>query len=99
HHPGMKGQSLEAVIDGPLTLADAQLVIAREYGAESWARLKRHVETSERVAEFQPHPRFGEAVSALDAGDIDRLRGLLASEPELVHARTNLEPPYNYFTG
>jgi ankyrin repeat protein len=46
-----------------------------------------------------PHPRFDEALAALDAGDVERLRGLLASDPSLVHARTNLEPSYGYFTG
>ena len=30
------------------TLADAQFVLAREYGFESWPRLKRHVEAVER---------------------------------------------------
>jgi len=58
-----------------------------------------HVETAGRVAEFKPHPRFDEAVAALDAGDLERLRGLIASDPELIRARTNLGPPYNYFTG
>jgi ankyrin repeat protein len=42
---------------------------------------------------------FADAVAALDAGDLDRLRALLAAEPALVHARTNLEEPYHYFSG
>jgi ankyrin repeat protein len=61
--------------------------------------LKHDVETADRVARFQPHPRFDEAVAAMDAGDLEGLRGLLASDPALVGARTNLEPPYDYFTG
>jgi hypothetical protein len=99
HHPRMKGQSLESVLARPLALADAQLVLAREYGFDDWARIKRHVEAAARVAEFEPHPRFDDAIAALDAGDLDRLRGLLASDPALIHARTNLEPMYHYFTG
>ena len=51
----------------PATLAGAQLAIAREYGFASWARLKREVERRE----------------ILDARDVDRLRTLLAAEPEL----------------
>jgi ankyrin repeat protein/ketosteroid isomerase-like protein len=98
HHPDRAGQSSEAVLAAPLTTADSQLVIAREYGFRSWPRLKHHVETAERVAEFRPHPRFGEALAALDAGDASRLRALLAEDASLVHARTNLEPPYGYFT-
>ena len=43
HHPRMKGQPLEAVLDRSLALADAQLVVAREYGFENWARLKHYV--------------------------------------------------------
>ena len=40
HHPKRIGQSLQDVLDQPLTLADAQLVIAREYGFASWPQLK-----------------------------------------------------------
>src|SRR6266542_4112468 len=52
-----------------------------------------------QVAKFKPHPRFDEAVAAMDEGDLERLRGLIMSDPALIHARTNLEPPYHYFTG
>ncbi len=99
HHPRMRGQSLRAVLDKPLTLADAQKVLAREYGFDDWARLKHHVETTERVAAFKPHPRFEDALASIDAGDWERLRSIIASAPELICARTNLERPYGYFTG
>lgn len=98
HHPRMKGQPPQAVLDRPLALADAQLVLAREYGFDTWAALKLRVEVGSRVAKFKPHPRFDEAVAAMDAGDLQRLRNLITSDPALVHARTNLEPPYHYFT-
>src|SRR5262249_47192159 len=42
---------------------------------------------------------FGDALAALVAGDVDQLRQLIARNPDLVRARTNLEPPYGYFTG
>ena len=99
HHPRFRGRSTGSALDAPLKLADAQLVIAREYGFESWAALKHHVETERRVAEFTPHSRFSDAVRAIDVGDIAALDTLLTVHPELVHARTNLEPPYGYFTG
>ncbi len=99
HHPRFRGQPLEAVLDAPFPLADAQLVVAREYGFDTWPRLKQHVELADALAAFRPHPRFEEAVAALDAGDVDRLRTLVSADPTLVHARTNLEPPYHYFTG
>jgi len=39
NHPRMKGQSLQAILDRPLVLSDAQRVLAREYGFPSWAEL------------------------------------------------------------
>jgi ankyrin repeat protein len=99
HHPRMKGGSLESILAAPLTLSDAQLVIAREYGFESWAKLKHRVEVASAVDTLRPHPTFDEALAAMDAGDLDRLRELIDADPSLVHARTNLEPPYHYFTG
>lgn len=99
NHPRFRHTSTSEVLDTALKLADAQLVIAREYGFGSWAALKHHVETDRRVSEFTPHPRFDDAVRAIDAGDVATLDALLVAHPELVHARTNLEPPYGYFTG
>jgi len=99
NHPGYRNRSPQSVLDERLPLADAQLVIAREYGFESWAALKHVVEAKGRVAKFKPHPKFADAVAALRAGDLDKLRRLLDDSPELVRARTNLEPPYHYFTG
>ncbi|HKW08912.1 MAG TPA: ankyrin repeat domain-containing protein [Gemmatimonadaceae bacterium] len=99
NHPGFKNRSPQSVLDERLPLADAQLVIAREYGFESWAALKHVVEAKGRVAKYKPHPKFSEAATALRAGDLEKLRKLLDAHPELVHARTNLEPPYHYFTG
>ena len=98
HHPRFKGKSAETALGHPLTLAEAQLIIAREYGFPNWAALKHFVETKSRVARFKVHPKFGDAVGALVAGDLDGLGRLLDASPELVHARTNLEPPYSYFT-
>jgi ankyrin repeat protein len=99
HHPRMKGQPLEAILARRFSLADAQLVLAREYGFENWAVLKHRVTVSSRVARFKPHPRFHDAVAAIDAGDLETLGALIAADPDLVHARTNLDPPYHYFTG
>ena len=99
HHPRLARLTTEDVLAERLGLADALLVIAREYGFASWAALKHVVEAGDRVRQFQPHPRFDDAVAALVAGDLRRLDDLLGRHPELVRARTNLEPPYHYFTG
>lgn len=55
HHPEMKGLSPEAVLDKPLPLAGAQLVIAREYGFDNWPQLKHHVELT---AGTSSHPKL-----------------------------------------
>jgi len=63
----------------PYRLADAQLVIAREYGFTSWAQLKRHLigYTDRRDALF----------AAIRAGDRDRVLVLLDQYPALVRSR------------
>jgi ankyrin repeat protein len=99
NHPRMKGQSPQAILDRALPLSGAQLVIAREYGFEGWAQLKDQVERGLRIARIKPHARFDDALGALRAGDLDRLRHGITTEPELISARTNLDPPYGYFSG
>lgn len=98
HHPRFRQREPHAAFEFPFALADAQLVIAREFGFESWADLKHRVEIAGKLAGFRPHPALDDAVAAIVAGDIGRLHALLDAHPELVHARTNLEPPYHYFT-
>ena len=51
------------------------------------------------IEHIEPHPGFAAALAALDAGDVERLRSLIAADPSLVHARTNLEPSHGYFSG
>src|SRR5947208_1779486 len=41
----------------PFSLADAQFVIARESGFDSWTQLKRHIEESWR-SRIAPYERF-----------------------------------------
>jgi ankyrin repeat protein len=98
HHPRFAHMDPRSVLDAPLKLADAQVVVAREYGFQSWGALKHYVEIGSRVAKLEPHPRFADALTALVAGDIARLTAVLNEHPELVRARTNLEPPYGYFS-
>lgn len=59
-------------------LADAQRVLAREYGFASWAKLKRHVEgySDARAAFFD----------AIRAGDRERVSALLEDSHSLIHA-------------
>jgi ankyrin repeat protein len=58
-------------------LSDAQLVIARSYGFAGWPHLKRKVEALTK----SPAELFKAAV---EAGDVDQVRQLLQSHPDLV---------------
>jgi len=99
NHPKYRLATPASVLTAKLTLADAQLVLAREYGFQSWAALKHDVEAWSRVAKFTPHPHFDDAAGALRTGDLRRLSDLLSRYPELARARTNLDPKFGYFTG
>ena len=69
------------------TLADAQLVIARGYGFESWARLKHKVDSLTK----SPMELFGAAVRD---GAIEDVRAFLGAHPELA-ARIN-DPLFDF---
>src|SRR5438067_10896119 len=69
-----------------LALADAQLVIAREHGFESWPRFAIHIEGLTR--QNSPVSRFESAVEAVVAGEAAKLEQLLGEDPELVRERS-----------
>ncbi len=73
HHP----QPSRAA-DAACSLTDAQLVIAREYGFPTWAKLKQHVE-SIRPEPVNPHELFKQAFADQDAA---RFRELLKEFPQ-----------------
>ena len=70
-----------------LVLADAQLVVARGYGFESWAAMKRKIDSLTKT----PVEQF---VSALHAGDVERVRELLECHAEV---RAAINEPISYF--
>jgi ankyrin repeat protein len=71
HHPRLAGAPDQALNGGRFTLSDAQLVIAREAGLPSWARLKRQIEWITGPDRCRP---FVREVQYYD----DRARGLLS---------------------
>jgi hypothetical protein len=102
-HPRFCRAADTEIFEAPLSLSDAQLAIAREYGFPSWARLKRHIEKptlSDRLD--LPHQQrienatFRRAVELLDAGDAVGLRAHLKQHPNLVHEHVVFEGG-NYF--
>jgi hypothetical protein len=58
-----------SLLSSPFRLSTAQLVVAREYGLPSWARLKQHVEN---VALGQAAKRFLVVVEQGDRAAVDR---------------------------
>lgn len=102
-HPRFGGATDSEIFGARLSLSDAQLAIAREYGFPSWTRLKRHIERptlSDRLD--LPHQQriedevFRRAVDLLDAGEASALRAHLKRHPHLAHQRVVFEGG-NYF--
>lgn len=54
HHPRLAGTPDEDLRSSPLSLHDAQLVLAREYGFASWPKLKAHIETAVAARRTRP---------------------------------------------
>jgi ankyrin repeat protein len=81
-HPRWKDADEVAVRDARFLLADAQLVIAREYGFESWAKLK--AEVLRRVPAVASSELVEELRKAAGSGDLARLKELLDAHPEIV---------------
>jgi hypothetical protein len=67
---------LGAVLPAPdaATLADAQFVVAREYGFDSWPALVRHVETVNPLGLGKFEGMAGELAAAYTSGDYERIR-------------------------
>jgi len=92
HHP-------RGISDERLSLADAQLVLAREYGFPSWAKLKHHVESLQRPADFD-EPLWGRDtwpfLAAVYRGDESSVRQMLARDPSLARAEYAYLQPLHY---
>ncbi len=102
-HPHFSKATDAEIFDARLSLSDAQLAIAREYGFTSWARLKAHIEKPALSDQLDlPHheriedPAFRRAVELLDAGDVAGLRAYLNQHPNLVRQHVAFEGG-NYF--
>ena len=83
----------------PATLADAQLVLAREHGFDSWPKLKHHILLIQRPADFH-EPTWGantwEFFTAIYEGDKGRVRHMLRGEPWLARAEYAYLQPLHY---
>ncbi|HVX12983.1 MAG TPA: ankyrin repeat domain-containing protein [Pirellulales bacterium] len=84
-HPRFRGKSVTEVHAAELDLADAQLVVAHEYGFEDWADVAEFADAVRRGGAVQ---RFEAAAEAVIAGDVASLRSMLQKNPELIRARS-----------
>jgi ankyrin repeat protein len=83
HHPLWR-HSTEAIISSsPFTLADAQLVIAAEYGFETWSRLKAHVLLHE--GDPLTEATIESLHTAARRGDLVLLTSLLEKHPSFLN--------------
>ncbi|MGH9833550.1 MAG: hypothetical protein ACRD9Y_11070, partial [Blastocatellia bacterium] len=83
---------------GDVTLADAQFVLAREYGFESWAKLAHHVETVNPSERRERYEKLAVDLVAACGGDAEALERLNEQFPraltldqlrELIQQRMN----------
>lgn len=85
HHPDWRGATAAKVKGSQFALNDAQIVIAREYGFASWAKLKSHVLSQ------KPDPSTEQLAKALreaaGAGDVPRTKELLDAYPQIIDER------------
>jgi len=102
-HPRFHEAADDEIFRAHLTLGDAQLAIAREYGFPNWTRLKRRIDQpTDSDDVIRPHheriedPLFRRAVELADAGDVAGLRTHLAQHSHLVNQQVTFEGG-NYF--
>jgi ankyrin repeat protein len=63
-------------------LSEAQLLVARSYGFPSWRKLKSHVDALNDFGQ--------QLINAVHVGDLETIRKVLDSHPELVNAGADL---------
>src|SRR3954452_11099869 len=74
-HPNFASASEADVRGAPLTQADAELILAREHGFETFAAFAAHIGA---IREGRVSEPFGQAFEAIKADDRARLQELLA---------------------
>ncbi len=82
-HPRWQDSSDTMLASARFTLADAQLVIAREYGFESWQALKAYV--LPRQASAPTEATIRSLQDAAGRGDLAQLEALLGADPGLIN--------------
>ncbi len=86
NHPRLGKLPGAEILNAKVVLADAQLVIAREYAFESWPKFAKHIEGLARANSSVSI--FESAVEAIIAGDVAALKRLLRENPQLIRERS-----------
>jgi hypothetical protein len=75
-HPAFAETDDSAIAAGAFDLADAELVVAREYGFAHWTELEQRIETNVLAHDL---------IAAIGAGDRDAAVRIVGAEPRLLH--------------
>jgi ankyrin repeat protein len=95
HHPTLHKLSLTEIVSATFTLADAQLVLAREHSFESWPKFAAHIETLRLIRSVadlpDPVAAFIEAAcvprhSGHSSGTLEYAQLILARYPHVATA-------------
>src|ERR1051326_6678265 len=95
YHPRLRGRpdtndrnalSENEVREAKMTLSDAQFIIARRHQFESWPKFVKQIEALNHDGSTES--QFEQAADAIVAGDLAKLKRLLAQNPELIRMRS-----------
>ena len=89
-HPRFAASDDAAIAAGAFRLADAQLVVAREYGFSHWTQLKQRIEANAHAREL---------IAAIRSDDRDAAVRIVEAEPTLLHVPLwsgNWGPPMSH---
>jgi ankyrin repeat protein len=89
-HPKFNHAATAATVTGTFDLADAQLVIAREYGLPDWTALVQRITASSAAGALQ---------TAIHAGDREAVLDILRAHPGMLHLpvwSANWGPPMSH---
>ena len=85
-HPRLAKLPDSEIRSAKFALADAQFVIAREHGFESWPKFAKYIEAVNQKR--SPVSQFESAADAVITGDVATLESLLRENPELIRERS-----------
>jgi hypothetical protein len=106
-HPRLRGLPDIEAANANVSLADAQFLIAREYGFESWSRFANHIAAIRETREFDSasaesaefidirQPIAISVAKAIREGEVEELTRLLEEYPDLAKARLRDSGPHD----